>query len=67
MKMVDTWSTADHEVKTIGTLCSQNTSDTSSRKKCEKDGARKPVHDKGDDSIASHQESMILVQLHLGQ
>ena len=39
----------------------------SSRKECKNDGAGKPVHDEGDDAIASHQESMFLVQSRLGQ
>ena len=54
-------------LKIIGTSCSQNTSDTSSRKQCENDGADKPVHDEGDDAIASQQKSMFLVQSHIFQ
>ena len=50
----------------IGASRSQNISDISSRKECEKDGAGKPVHDEGDNAIASHQKSMFLVQSHLG-
>ena len=52
MKMLDTPSTADPALKHIGDLCSQNTSDTFSRKYCEKDGVGEPVHDEGDDAIA---------------
>ena len=52
MKMVDTPSTAAPSLKTIGASRSHNTSDTSSRKECEKDGADTPVHDEGDDAIA---------------
>ena len=65
--MVDTWPTAAHALSTIGTLRSQNTSGTSSRKDCKKYGTNKTVHDEGDDYIASHQKSMFLVQSHLGQ
>ena len=54
-------------LKTIGALCSQNTSDTSSRKECENDGAGKPLHDEEDDYIASQQKSIFLVQSHLGK
>ena len=52
--MVDTSSTEYPSLKTIGISSSQNTSDTSSRKGYEKDGADTPVHNEGDDSIASH-------------
>ena len=65
--MVDTPSTADSTLKMVGILCSQNNSNTSSIKESEKDGTDKPVHDEGDDHIASHQKSMFLVQSHLGQ
>ena len=54
-------------LKTIGALCSQNTSDTSSRKECEKDGTNKTVYYEGDDAIASHQKSMFLVQSYISQ
>ena len=54
-------------LKIIGASSSQNTSDTSSRKVCEKDIVDKPVYYQGDDYIASHQKSMFLVQSHLGQ
>ena len=47
---------ASHALKTIGASRSQNISDTSYRKLYEKDGADKPVHDEGDDDIASHQK-----------
>ena len=53
------------EKKTIGDSCSHNTSDTSFRNEREKDGAKKPVNDEGDDAITSHQKSMFLVQSHL--
>ena len=56
--MVETPSGVDPILKTIGTLCSQNTYDTSYRKEHEKDGADKPVHDDGDDAISLHQKSM---------
>ena len=36
----------------IDTLCSQNNSDTPSKKECEKDGTNMPVHDEEDDAIA---------------
>ena len=62
-KMVDTPSRAAHGLKIIGTSRSQNTSYTSSRKECEKDGADKPFHDDGDDAISSQQKSMS----HIGQ
>ena len=58
---------ASPALRTIGTALSQNTSNTYSRKVCEKDGTNNPVHDEGDDAIASHQKSMFLVQSHLGQ
>ena len=58
---------ASTALKTIGASRSQNISDTSYRKVCEKDGANKLVHDEGDDYIASHQKYMFLVQSHLGQ
>ena len=54
-------------LKTIDASRPQNTPNTSSRKVCEKDGANKPVHDEGDDAIASHQRYMFLVQSHLVQ
>ena len=65
--MVDTPSTAAPALNMIGVLRSQSTSNTSSRKECEKDGANNLFHDEGDDAIASHQKSMFLVQSHLGQ
>ena len=46
------------ELKTIGASCSQNTSNTSSRKYFKKDGANKPFYDEVDDAIVSHQKSM---------
>ena len=49
-------------IKIIGALCSHNTSGISSIKEHKKDGAGEPVHDAGDDAIASHQKSMFLVQ-----
>ena len=58
MIIVDTPSTSDPAQKMIGASCSHNTSDTSSRKECEKGGADDPVHDEGNDDIASHQKSM---------
>ena len=66
-KMVDTPSAADPIIKMIGASYSQNTSDTSSRKECENDGAGKPLHDEEDDYIASQQKSIFLVQSHLGK
>ena len=51
----------------IGASRSQNISDISSRKECEKDGANKPVHDEGYNSIVSHHKFMLLIQSHLGQ
>ena len=56
--MADTPSIAASGLKTIGASCSHNTSDTFSRKECKKDGANKPVHDEGDDTITSHQKFM---------
>ena len=56
--MVYTLSTVAPALKTIGASCSHNTSDTFSRKECKKDGANKPVHDEGDDTITSHQKFM---------
>ena len=44
-------------LETIGAFPSKNTSNTSSRKVCEKDGAKNQIHDDGDDAIASHQKS----------
>ena len=67
MTMVDTPSTAAPALNMIGVLRSQSTSNTSSRKECEKDGANNLVHDEGDDAIASHQKSMSLVHSHLVQ
>ena len=54
-------------LKRIGAFCSHNTSNTPSRKQYEKDSANKPVHDEGDDYIASNYKYMFLVQSHLGQ
>ena len=65
--MVNTPSREYPGLKTIGALCSQNTSDTSSRKECKKDSANKTVHDWGDDAISSHQKYMFLVQSQFGQ
>ena len=65
--MVNTLSTTAPSLKTIGALRSQSTSDTSSRKECEKYGADKPVHDEGYDAIVSHHKSMFLVHSHLFQ
>ena len=65
--MVDTLSTSAPVPKTIGTSCSRNTSNTSSRRKFKKDGSDKSVHDEVDDSIASHQKSMLLVKSNIGQ
>ena len=67
MTMVDTPSTAAPTLKAIGNSCSQNTSNTSSRKECEKDGAKNSVHDEGADAIESHHKSMFLVQPYFGQ
>ena len=65
--MVDTSSTEYPSLKTIGISSSQNTSDTSSRKGYEKDGADTPVHNEGDDSIASHKKSTFFVKSYIGQ
>ena len=54
-------------LKNVGALNPHNTSDTSCRKQCKKDGFEKPLHDEGDDSIPSHQKFMFSVQSHLGQ
>ena len=65
--MVDTLSTSAPVLKTIGASCSRNTSDTSSRINFKKDGSDKSVHDDINDSIASHQKSILLVQSNIGQ
>ena len=65
--MVDTPSMAAPGIKIIGASCSHNTSNTSSRKECEKYCADKPVHDEVDYAIASHHKSMFLVQFHIFQ
>ena len=67
MKIVENPSMASPTLKMISVSRSQNTSDTSFIKYCEKDGANKPVHDEEDYSIASHHRSMILVLSHLVQ
>ena len=64
---METLSLTFYGLKRIGAFCSQNTSNTSSKKECEKDGADKIVYDEGDDAIASHQKYMFLVLSHLGQ
>ena len=56
--MVDTPSRVDPGIETTGALFSQNPSDIPSRKECEKEGMDNPVHDEGDDAIASHQKSI---------
>ena len=58
---------ASPTLRIIGTFRSQNTSNASYRKDFEKDSADKPVHDEGDDAIASHHGSMYLVQSHISQ
>ena len=58
---------ASTTLKMIGASLPHNTSDTSYRKECEKGGSDKPVHDEGDDAIASNQRTMILVHSYLGQ
>ena len=65
--ILETPSRAAPRLKNIGASRSQNNSDISSRKDREKDRADKPVHDKGDDAIASQQISTFLVQSHVGQ
>ena len=67
MTIVDTTSNSDPEIKTIGDSLSHNTSNTSFKKECKKYSANNPVHDDGDYSIASHQKSMFIVQLHIVQ
>ena len=65
--MADTPSIAASGLKTIGASCSQNTSDTLSRKECEKDVANKPVHDEVYNAIVSHHKFIFLVQSHVDQ
>ena len=62
MEMVDTPVTATPALRTIGSSLSKNTSNISSRKEWEKYGDNEPVHDEGDNFIASHKKSMFLVQ-----
>ena len=58
---------ADPALKMIGASHSQNNSDKSSRKECDKDSSNKPVHDEEYGAILSHHKSMFLVQSHLVQ
>ena len=54
----------DGEIKMVASpaiqiICasrSHNTSNTSSREVCKKDGVKKPLHDEGGDNIASNQK-----------
>ena len=65
--MVDTPSTASPALKMIYSTRSYNTSHTSYRKQCKKDGTNELVHDEGDDAVLSHQISTCLVQSRLSQ
>ena len=67
MTMVNTLSTEYPGLKTIDASYSQNTSNTSSREECEKDGADTPVHDEVDDAIVPHHKYMFLFQSHIVQ
>ena len=67
MKMAETLSKEDTTLKSIGASRSQNNLDKYSRKERKKYGADKPVHDEGDDAIASHRKYIFLVHSRLGQ